>query len=152
LKGRKIGILLGPGFDLKLRNAVVAATEKEGATAAIIAPKVGGVEDSAGTKHPAHAALRGSPSVVFDAVVVMAGPSGDSALESDPDAIAFLTDALRHLKAIGLAGVPGLAAKASVTGTHGVTEIRGTKTIPVFIDFARRGKVWEREPHGKDKE
>ena len=103
LNGRKVGVLLAAGFDAKLKKAVVAAIEKEGAKAAIIALKVGGVEDASRIKHAAHMALNGSPSVLFDAIVVLAGPEGDKALAANPDAIGFMIDACRHLKAMGLA-------------------------------------------------
>ena len=146
LKGRKVGVLLAAGFNLKLKNALVSAIEKEGATAAIIAPKVGGVEDSAGAKHTAAMALSGSPSVLFDAVAILAGRAGDEALSANPDAVGFLMDACRHLKAIGLSEVPGLAAKADALSRPGITDLNATKDIAVFIDFARKGKVWEREP------
>jgi catalase len=146
LNGRKVGVLLAPGFNLKLKNALVQAIKKEGATPAVIAPKVGGVTDSEGTKHPAEMALSGSPSVLFDAVVVLAGPDGDKALSENPDAVGFLMDACRHLKAIGLSGVPGLAAKTQAAGLPGVTDFGSPKDVQKFIDFARNGKVWEREP------
>lgn len=145
LKGRKVGLLLAPGFNLKLKNALVAAINKEGAAAAIIALKVGGVEDSAGTRHPAEMALRGSPSVMFDAVAVLAGPAGDKALSATPDAVGFLMDACRHLKAIGLSGSPELAGKAHAVGPVGITDIGAAKDIAAFIGFAREGKVWARE-------
>ncbi len=144
LKGRKVGILLAPGFDPRLKNALASAIKKEGAAAAIIAPKVGGVEDSGGSKQPVQMALNGSPSVLFDAVAILAGPDGDKALARDPDAVSFLMDACRHLKAIALAGVPELTAKAGAGGLAGVVELRGTKDIGGFIDAARGGKVWDR--------
>ena len=146
LKGRKIGVLLAAGFNLKLKNALVIAIKKEGATPAIIAPMVGGVKDSEATKHPAEMALAGSPSVLFDAVVVLAGSDGDKALSGNPDAVGFLMDACRHLKAIGLSGTPELAAKTRVDGEAGVTVLGSTKEIERFLDFARNGKIWEREP------
>jgi catalase len=145
LKGRKVGLLLAPGFNLKLKDALVAAIKKERAAAAIIALKVGGVEDSTGTKHAAEMALRGSPSILFDAVAVLAGPAGDEALSSSPDAVGFLMDACRHLKAIGLSGVPELAGKAHAVGPVGITEIGAAKDIAAFIGLAREGKVWARE-------
>jgi catalase len=145
LKGRRVGLLLAPGFNLKLKDALVAAIKKERAAAAIIALKVGGVEDSTGTKHAAEMALRGSPSILFDAVAVLAGPAGDEALSSSPDAVGFLMDACRHLKAIGLSGVPELAGKAHAVGPVGITEIGAAKDIAAFIGLAREGKVWARE-------
>jgi catalase len=145
LKGRKVGLLLAPGFNLKLKEALAAAIKKERAAAAIIALKVGGVEDSAGTRHAAEMALRGSPSIMFDAVAVLAGPAGDKALSANPDAVGFLMDACRHLKAIGLSGVPELAGKAHAVGPVGITEIGAAKDIAAFIGLAREGKVWARE-------
>jgi catalase len=145
LNGRKVGVLIADGFDAKLKNAMVAAIKKEGATPAIIAPKVGGALDSNGTKQTAEMALSGSPSVLFDAVVVLAGPAGDEALASDPNAVQFLMDASRHLKAIALSGVPTLAEKTEVDGVVGVSALDLSNNIPDFIKFAKNGKVWERE-------
>jgi catalase len=146
LKGRKVGVLLAAGFNLKLKDALVATIRKEGATPAIIAPMVGGVKDSGGTKHSAEMALSGSPSVLFDAVVVLAGPDGDKALSGNPDAVGFLMDACRHLKAIGLSGVSALAAKTQASDQPGVIGLGATRDIQKFLEFARNGKVWEREP------
>jgi catalase len=145
LKGRKIGVLLADGFDAQLKDALVAAVKKEGATPAIIAPKVGGVMDAGGKKTAAEMALSGSPSIMFDAVAVLAGAAGDKSLSAEPDAVSFLMDADRHLKAIAIAGVQNLAKKTHVEGVAGVTDIRGTGDISKFIDFARNGKVWERD-------
>jgi hypothetical protein len=77
--------------------------------------------------------------------VIIAGPVGDKALAENPDGEAFLMDACRHLKAIGLSGVPMLAKKAHLVGEVGVTELESSKNIPTFIEFARAGKVWDRE-------
>ncbi len=145
LKGRKVGVLLADGFDAKLKDALVAAVKKEGATPAIIAPKVGGVMDSADKKIMAEMALSGSPSIMFDAVAVLGGSAGDKSLSAEPDAISFLMDADRHLKAIALAGVSNLAKKTHVEGVVGVTDLRSSGDISKFIDFARNGKVWERD-------
>jgi len=147
LNGRKVGVLLAAGFDAKLKKAVVAAIEKEGAKAAIIAPNVGGVEDAGHTKHPADVALNGSPSVLFDAIVVLGGPDGDKALAANPDAVGFMMDACRHLKAMGLAGVPNLAARTQVSGVPGVSELKSSRDIAAFIELARGGRVWAR-PEG----
>ena len=145
LKGRKVGVLLADGFDVKLKDALVAAIKKEEATPAIIAPKVGGVMDSAGKRVVAEMALSGSPSIMFDAVAVLAGAAGEKSLSAEPDAVSFLMDADRHLKAIALAGVSNLAKKTHVEGVVGVTELRGNGDISKFINFARNGKVWERD-------
>ncbi len=144
LKGRKVGILIADGFNPKTQKALVAAIKKEGATPSIIASKVGGALDSNGTRQVAEMALSGSPSFLFDAVAVLAGPDGDRSLSSDPDAISFLMDAKRHLKAVALSGVEDLAEKTEVAGQVGVTDIDSAGGIASFIDFAKNGKVWER--------
>ena len=159
LNGRKIGILIADGFDAKLLGAMVSAIKKESAIPALIAPKVGGANDAAGKKHAAEMALCGSPSVLFDGVVVLAGPQGEQALIGDPDAVSFLMDACRHLKAIALSGVELLAAKAQLGDEVGIVDLNSPDQISAFIDIAREGKVWNREsefepadPTGKEKD
>ncbi|MEJ7607360.1 MAG: hypothetical protein WKF37_14115 [Bryobacteraceae bacterium] len=145
LKGRKVGVLVAAGFDLQLKNALVAAIEKEEATAVVIALRVGGVNDSSAGKHGADAALSGSPSVFFDAVTILAGSAGDASLAANPDAVSFLMDANRHLKVIGLSGVPSLTVKAHVGSEAGVIDLVESNAVASFIELARNGKVWERE-------
>ena len=101
--------------------------------------------DSADKKIMAEMALSGSPSIVFDAVAVLAGSAGDKSLSAEPGSISFLMDADRHLKAIALAGVSNLVKKTHVEGVVGVTDLRSSGDISKFIDFARNGKVWERD-------
>ena len=140
-----MGVLLATGFDADLKDALVEAIQKEKATAAIIALKVGGADDAAGRRHGADRALAGSPSVLFDAVAVLTGPEGDKALSNDPDSVGFLMDACRHLKAIGLTGASRLAEKTQIAGAVGVVALTSSKEIATFIKLARNGKVWDRE-------
>ncbi|MFN0103024.1 MAG: catalase [Bryobacteraceae bacterium] len=145
LIGRRVAILLSPGFDSGLAAKLKAAIEKEGAMLTIIAPKVAGTEDSKGVNWPADTALAAAPSVLFEAVAILGGAAGDALLAADPDAVSFAADAKRHLKAIGLANVPTLAAKAELANLAGVVDLQGAPTISSFLAFAKQGKVWERE-------
>ncbi len=145
LKGRKVGILAAQGFDASLLKSLTSAVKGEGGGVALISLKVGGVKDSKGVKHSADAALAAAPSVVFDAVAVLSGSAGETQLLADPDAHAFLQDAFRHLKSIGIAGIPTLAAKTAIDGHLGVTTIKDSKSISAFIGFAKLGKLWKRE-------
>lgn len=145
LMGRKVGILLGGGFDAEMMTALLAAIEKEGAKTAIVAAKIQGEIDSGGNTHVADMALRASPSVLFDAVVVLSGPEGDKKLAGDPNAVAFLMDADRHCKAIGWAGVPGLAGKAGLKESEGMVPLAAKSAIKDFIKEARIGRFWDRE-------
>ncbi|HEY6764175.1 MAG TPA: catalase [Candidatus Sulfotelmatobacter sp.] len=145
LAGRKVGLLLGAGFDSQLKDALVAAITKEKAKAAIVARKIQGEIDADGTLHPADMALRAAPSVVFDAVVVLSGPDGDEALAAEPDAISFLMDAKRHCKAAGWSGIPSLAEEAGIEPGPGLIELLGKSGVKDFVNAARIARFWERE-------
>jgi catalase len=145
LMGRKVGILLGGGFDPEILAALVAAIEKEGANTAIVAAKIQGEFESGGKMHAVEMALRASPSVLFDAVVVLSGSDGDKKLAADPNAVAFLMDADRHCKAIGWAGVPALSGKAGLKGAEGMVPLVAKTAIKDFIKAARIGRFWDRE-------
>jgi catalase len=145
LEGRKVGLLLGAGFDPNLKNDLVARIEKENAKAAIITSRIQGEQDAQGRAVPGQMALSGSPSVLFDAVVVLAGKGGDDALANDPNAVAFLTDAVRHCKAIGFTGIPALAAKSQLKTGPGIVDFARASKIGDFISAARQGRFWERE-------
>jgi hypothetical protein len=90
-------------------------------------------------------ALRGSPSVLSDADIAAAGEKGDEELVDDPNAQAFLMDAVRHCKAVGFAGIPMLAQKAKLSPQPGVIDLSGKSGVREFISAAEAGRFWERE-------
>jgi catalase len=145
LAGRKVGVLLGAGFDAKIKNDMVLQIENEGAKAAIVTAKIQGELDSQRRLVPGDMALRASPSVLFDAIVTLAGPVGDKKLASDPNAVSFLMDAKRHCKAIGFSDIPLLAKETGVKEGAGVIEITDRAKVKAFIAAARTGRFWERE-------
>jgi len=145
LAGRKVGVLLGAGFDPRLKKELVSQIEKEGAKAAIVTSKIQGELDSQGRLHPAEMALRASPSVLFDAVAILAGPDGDKSFAGDPNAEAFLMDATRHCKAVGFSGIPSLSRKAGLKKENGLLDITEKAGLKSFIAAGRTGRFWERE-------
>jgi catalase len=145
LEGRKVGILLGAEFDVKIKKDLLAQLAKEKATVAIVTTKVQGERDSSGTIQPCDMALRGAPSVLFDAVAVISGPRGDDELVQNPNAVSFLMDAFRHEKAIGWAGIPQLTKKANLQAGDGLIDFSQDDTVAAFIAAARRSRFWERE-------
>jgi catalase len=145
LAGRKVGILLGAGFDARIKADLVVQIEKEKAKTAIISGKIQGELDSQGKLHPADMALRASPSVLFDAVVVLAGAEGDKKIAADPNAVAFLMDAIRHCKAVGFSGIPSLSKKVGLAEEPGVVAITAKAGVRNFIVAGRSGRFWERE-------
>jgi catalase len=140
--GRKVGLLFGAGFDAERRKALVAAITKEKAKVAIVASKIQGEIDGEGTLHPADVALRAAPSVLFDAVAVLAGPDGDKTLAQNPDAVPFLMDADRHCKAVAWGGVPTLSGKAGVKESAGLVQLDDKADVRDFVDAARAGRFW----------
>jgi catalase len=145
LKGRKIGIVLGAEFDAKLLKRIEGEITKENATFALITSKAQGEYDSKDTLQPGKMALRGAPSVLFDAVVVLSGPKGDQELAKNPNAVSFLMDAFRHCKAIAWSGIPTLAAKAQLASGKGLIDLDEEDDVKSFIQAARTSRFWERE-------
>ena len=101
LKGRKLGVLVTNGVDRHTLDALRAAVESEGAQLVIVAPKIGGVAPKAGKHLEADMALSGAPSVVFDAVAILASDEGVRPLLKTAVAIDWIRDAFAHLKVIG---------------------------------------------------
>ena len=100
-QGRKLGVLVTDGVDAKLIDALQAAIDAEGAVMELIAPTVGGVLAENGTRYEAHHKIDGGPSVVFDAVAVLAADEGVLSLLKLAPARDFVADAYAHYKFIG---------------------------------------------------
>jgi catalase len=102
--GRKIGILATDGADGAKLADLWSAAGQEHVTVEVIAPAVGGIEASDGNRVPADQKIDGGPSVLYDAVVVLAPKQGALRLAANPAARDFVTDAYAHCKFIGYAG------------------------------------------------
>jgi catalase len=99
--GRKVGILITDGADAGILADLRSAASAEEIDVEIIAPTVGGVHLSDGSHVVADQKIDGAPSVLFDAVVVLASTSGAGALALLPTARDFVADAYAHYKFIG---------------------------------------------------
>ncbi|GLS46819.1 catalase [Methylobacterium brachythecii] len=140
LEGRTVGILLADGSDAgdlqKLRDAV----KKAGGRSITIAPKVGAVPLSDGTKLKADAQLFGQPSVTVDACAVLLAEEACAKLVKEGAAVQWVMDAFGHLKAIGHnPGAQALLDKAGVEPDDGVVE------LGAFVKAATK-RYWDREP------
>jgi catalase len=144
--GRKLGALVTDGIDAKVLKRLAKALEKEGAQLKILAPAVGGVEASDGTWIEAHEKIDGAPSVVFDAVAVLASKEGAELLALEPAARDFITDAFAHMKFIGYteAAIP-LVEGAGALKDDGVLPLDGPSDIDAFIQACRSLRFWLRE-------
>ncbi|MBA3395100.1 MAG: catalase [Deltaproteobacteria bacterium] len=154
LQGRKVGALIADGFDAGLVAKVRAAVVKEGAMFELVAPKVGMTVASDGSKVAADHMIAGGPSVIFDVVIVVPGADAVPLLLTDAAAIDWVSNAFVHCKVIGtVASAKPLLDACRVKPDDGVIDLAG-KGIATFIETAKRGRIWAREPNvmGPDKQ
>ncbi len=145
--GRKVGALITDGVDAKVLAALAKALKKEGAMLKLVAPEVGGVQDSEGTFHAADEKLEGGPSVLFDAVALLPSPAGADQLATYPAARDFVADAVAHRKFIAYveAAAP-LLEKAGVADSvdDGFVLLKGGKDCATFVAECRKLRFWDR--------
>jgi catalase len=98
--GRKLGVLVTTGASAEMLAALRAAARSEQAMVEIVAPVAGGVDASDGSIVPGKQ-IDGAPSVLFDAVAVVASQDGARALAALSVARDFLSDAYAHCKFVG---------------------------------------------------
>jgi catalase len=143
LEGRCVGILVDDGSDASTVTALRKAIEAAGATAKIVAPKVGGAVLARGRKLPADGQLAGTPSTVFDAVALVLSDDAGQRLAQEAAAVDFVRDAYGHLKAIAFdAGASAVLEAAGIETDAGVVD---AAQPPQFIRAAMT-RQWDREP------
>lgn len=151
-EGRKLGVLLTDGADVKILKALTKAVEKEMGVVELIAPKVGGVLGSDGKLISVHHMIDGGPSVIFDAVVLLTSPQAMDDLVKEATARDFVADAFQHCKFIGydISANP-LLDKAGVADAldEGVLALQSNDDITVFVEQLGKLRVWGREPSVK---
>jgi catalase len=149
LEGRKVGVLVTDGTDPAFVAGLRAAVENAGARVQVVAPKIGGAKGKGGKLIVPDHQLAGGPSIFFDAVVVAASAEGTAMLVNEAAAIDWVRDAFGHLKVIGIVSdATALVDVAGIEPDEGVVTIDGggAKGITAFINAAKKGRVWDREP------
>ena len=146
-KGRKVGALVTDGVDAGVLAALAKCLKAEGAMLKLIAPEVGGVQDSAGAWHAADEKLEGGPSVLFDAVAVLPSPAGAKLLAGLPAARDFVADAAAHRKFVAYsAAAAPLFEKAGVAGAldEGFIPLNSPADCDGFVAACRKLRFWDR--------
>ena len=142
LQGRTVGLLIAAGSDKRSIDAITQAVIKAGAKLKVLAQKIGKLSLGDDSLCIVDGQLAGSPSVMFDAIVILLSDDGAANLSKDASAIDFTRDAYSHLKAIGLdQGGHTLFNAASLTIDDGVIEI---DHLDQFITAAKT-RQWNRE-------
>jgi catalase len=144
LMGRAVGVLVTDGADGAVVEAVRKAVMAEGARVKIVAPKIGGVTLKSGKILKADGQLAGTPSVIFDAVVLVVSTEGCARLLGEGAAIDFVQNAFGHLKAIGFTvEAQPLLDRAGVQPDPGIVDLG--EGAGRFIAPAQT-RQWDREP------
>ncbi|GEQ13060.1 catalase [Knoellia locipacati] len=146
-EGRKLGLLVGDGANAAAVKRLTKAVEKAGGVVEVIAAKVGGATLSDGATLEAKQAVAGAPSVLYDAVAILAGPDGGSGLADEPAARDFLTDAFTHYKVIGLGGETD--ALVAATGLDGKLDdaclpVGTAAETTAYVDRLAGPRHWDR--------
>ncbi len=147
-KGRKVGVLVTDGVDAELVAALQAALDDEGALHEIIAPHVGGVEASDGVWIAAKQKIDGAPSVLYDAVALIASAEGAAKLARLPAARDFVSDAFAHCKFIAYSTEAlSIFQKAGVSEDmdEGCIELESEDDAQSFVTACRQLRHWDRE-------
>ncbi|MFI8455378.1 catalase [Kitasatospora sp. NPDC085464] len=102
IRTRKVAVLIAPGVDGEQVRGARERLAADGATVETLAAHGGHVPARDGESLTVDRPLPTTASVLYDAVIVPDG--GEGGLVADPDAVRFLSEALRHGKPVALLG------------------------------------------------
>lgn len=146
-EGRTLGALLSDGVPTELIDGLGNALTLAKANLEIVAPKIGGVRTSDGSRVQAQQTIAGGPSVLFDAVAILISEDSISQLVNDPAARDYVSDAYAHSKFIAY-NSPALDLIKGVLGDRnlddGFFEIGSSKDCKNFIQNCGKLRYWPR--------
>ncbi|ELY5802734.1 catalase HPII [Cronobacter sakazakii] len=149
VKGRVVAVLLNDHVKSADLLAMLQALKSHGVHAKLLYSRMGNVTADDGSQLEVAGTFAGSPSVTVDAVLVPGGAA--SALADNGDAVYYLLEAYKHLKAIGLMGdARGLKRHLAVpdTSEEGIVEADDAagSFMDDFIHQLACHRVWARTP------
>ena len=152
--GRTLAVMVTTGADAKTLRALRKAAGAEGATLSLLAPTISGVLDNAGAPLDIDGTIEGNPSVLFDAIALVAPPPGAALLAVSRAAQMFVSDAHAHGKFIAFGdGAQVVLTAAGVTigtPTEGHHPLKATgASATAFFTACRDLRCWSRlaTPH-----
>jgi catalase len=150
--GRKVGVLVSDGVDAELLKALLHAIEDEGASFEVVAQKIGGVKMSDGSWLGAHQALKGGPSVLYDAIAIMVSKDAAREISSEPAARDFIADAFAHSKFVAFVASARSLLEAVLGDDsidEGFVELKMAKDTSKFVASCRQFRFWQRGAKSK---
>jgi catalase len=115
---RKVAIIIANGIEGETISSLIDALSAAGAVTRLVSTRLGTVTSESGEAFEVDATFENSPCVLFDAVVLPAGPEAVSALMLDGHTLDFVKDQYRHCKTLlVLGGSSELLEKAGIPFT-----------------------------------
>lgn len=146
-EGRKLGVLLTDGASSSLLKALQSSVESKRGIVELVAPTVGGVAMDDGSAVPAKQKINGGPSVLYDAVAILASRQGTELLVNEATARDFVADAFAHAKFIAYSEeVLPLLPKAGIAPDRGCVVVRSADEVAQFLEACGELRFWDREP------
>jgi catalase len=146
---RKIAILAAEGVRVRDVAAVREALRRRGAQGLVLAARLGELKGEGGSLTVDHA-LATMPSVVFDALVIPGGRKSADVLRGSGDALHFVAETFKHVKAIcvvgegadvlAAAGLPANALQAEGIVSGDTIE----DVLDEFVTTLGRHRAWSR--------
>jgi catalase len=100
IQTRKVAILAADGVDEKSLTKIKDDLVSQGATAEVIAPRLGFITSENNVQIPVMKSFLTAASVLYDAVYVPAGTNSVATLAAEANAVHFLNEAFKHCKPI----------------------------------------------------
>jgi catalase len=101
---RKVAIIIANGMEGETISSLIDALTAAGAVTRLVSTRLGTVTSESGEAFEADATFENSPCVLFDAVVLPAGPEAVGALMLDGHTLDFVKDQYRHCKTLLVLG------------------------------------------------
>ena len=101
---RKVAILIANGMEGETISSIIDALTAAGAVTRLVSSRLGTVISESGETFEVDATFENSPCVLFDAVVLPAGPEAVNTLMADGHTLDFVKDQYRHCKTLLVLG------------------------------------------------
>lgn len=146
--GRKLGILATHGVPADLFKALKSEIEDAGGMVELVAPEIGGITLDNDERVPADQKIDGGPSVLYDAVAVLASKDGVKKLVNDAPSRDFVSDAFAHCKYIAYSPeATALFDNVGLTGAmdEACIKLEAPGDVKGLADTLGALRYWDRE-------
>jgi catalase len=158
VRGRKVALMVAPGFEAAAIQQVQQALMEQGAVGRLVGPRIGPIKTAGGDVVDADASLENEPGFLFDGLVLPDGAEAVALLAQDGHAPEFIKDQFRHCKAILVlgasrdllvkAGIPASMDKSLLQGGTGLIVADAgdeAAAITAFLDALSKHRHFGRE-------